>query len=74
MIHATDIESHPFLVVMLTSECKSLWGEPERVHRISAVNIQDECTVLGMSILFRGWIVAAELNDKQPLVPSWKEK
>ena len=32
-----------------TSECKckSLWGEPERVHMISAVNIQDECTVLG---------------------------
>jgi len=29
----------------ITSECKSLWGEPERVHRISAVNIQDECTV-----------------------------
>jgi len=28
-----------------TSECKSLWGEPERVHRISAVNIEDECTV-----------------------------
>jgi len=28
-----------------TSECKSLWGEPERVRRISAVNIQDECTV-----------------------------
>jgi len=27
-----------------TSECKSLWGEPERVHRI-AVNIEDECTV-----------------------------
>jgi len=29
----------------ITSECKSLWGEPERVHRISAVNIEDECTV-----------------------------
>jgi len=28
-----------------TSECKSLWGEPERVRRISAVNIEDECTV-----------------------------
>ena len=29
----------------ITSECKSLWGEPERVHRISAVNIENECTV-----------------------------
>ena len=29
----------------ITSECKTLWGEPERVHRISAVNIEDECTV-----------------------------
>jgi len=29
----------------ITSECKSLWGKPERVHRISAVNIEDECTV-----------------------------
>ena len=28
-----------------TSECKTLWGELERVHRISAVNIEDECTV-----------------------------
>ena len=27
------------------SECKTLWGEPERVHRISAVNIKDKCTV-----------------------------
>jgi len=40
-----------------TSECKSLWGEPERVHRISAVT----------SVQFRGWVVAAELNDEQPL-------
>ena len=28
----------------LTSECKSLWGGPERVRRI-AVNIKGECTV-----------------------------
>ena len=25
--------------ILLTSECKSLWGEPEQVHRISAVDI-----------------------------------
>jgi len=31
--------------IIITSECKTLWGEPERVHRISAVNIKDECTV-----------------------------
>jgi len=49
---------------MYTSECKSLWGEPERVHRISAV----------MSVQFRGWVVVAKLNDEQPLALSWKEK
>jgi len=31
--------------LVTTSECKSLWGEPEGVHRMSAVNIEDECTV-----------------------------
>ena len=31
----------------LTSECKTLWGEPEQVRRISAVNLEDECTVQG---------------------------
>jgi len=44
-------------IYVYTSECKSLWGEPERVHRISAVT----------SVQFRGWVVAAELNDEQPL-------
>ena len=34
-----------FSWIIITSECKSLWGKPERVHRISAVNIEDECTV-----------------------------
>ena len=28
--------------IALTSECKSFWGEPERVH---AVNLEDECAV-----------------------------
>jgi len=28
-----------------TSEYKSLWSESEQVHTISAVNIDDECTV-----------------------------
>jgi len=26
-----------------------------------------------MNVQFRGWIVAAELNDEQPLALSWKE-
>jgi len=30
---------------IITSESKSLWGEPERAHRVSAVDIEDECTV-----------------------------
>jgi len=34
-----------YMNLVTTSECKSLWGEPERVHMISAVNIEDECTV-----------------------------
>ena len=34
-----------FSWIIITSECKSLWGEPERVHRISTVDIKDECTV-----------------------------
>jgi len=50
--------------IYYTSECKSLWGEPEQVHRISAVT----------SVQLRDWVVAAELNDGQPLILSWKEK
>ena len=30
--------------------------------------------LLQVVVQFRGWIVAAELNDKQPLALSWKEK
>ena len=36
--------SFTFLLSPITSEYKTLWGKPERVHRISAVNIEDECT------------------------------
>ena len=32
-------------IILFASECKSLWGKPERVYRISAVNIEDECIV-----------------------------
>jgi len=41
------VNSHRTVSVpsLFTSECKSLWGEPERVHRISAVDIEGECTV-----------------------------
>jgi len=41
-MYATD---HHYACCYITSECKSLWGEPERVHRMSVVNIEDECTV-----------------------------
>ena len=44
-MHTQNAHTYVHTHIHNTSECKTLWGEPERVHRISAVNIQDECTV-----------------------------
>ena len=43
-------EWYMLFYVMTTSSCyasegKTLWGKPDRVHRISDVDIEDECTV-----------------------------
>jgi len=42
VIHCVKVDCINLVTI---SSGRSLWGEPEQVHRISAINIEDVCIV-----------------------------